>query len=151
MAMWSAQPALQGDTWWFVAGIGVDGGRQQDYVLVYNALSQETRLVAPLGDFRLVELPFLNSSGEQAVITGLLTDGSEVSVELIDAGSGEIRRLPNRVPLDWSADGQWLLQSDNDSLYLVPAAAEQSWPVNHDLPGCYWSVWIEKNSGQSDQ
>lgn len=41
--------------------------------------------------------------------------------------------------LDWSPDGDWLLfrQTDNDEIWLIPAATSQSQPLPHLPPGTY--------------
>jgi hypothetical protein len=63
---------------------------------------------------------------------------------MIDAKGGEMRRLAAIVPQDWSADGQWLVQSDRGLLLLVAAESGAEWPVQHDLTGCYWAVWTNR-------
>lgn len=144
LALWTVQPALRGDEWWYVTATGVRGDKRSDYVVVYNPALGETRLAAPLEGFTLVEPPMINVTGRKAIATALSDDGSRLSVELIDAESGQIRRLTDVVVQDWSADGDWLIQSERGVLHLVSTASGAEWPVRHDMTGCYWAVWTER-------
>jgi hypothetical protein len=144
LALWTLQPALQGDTWWIVTARGGGDIGSQDYVLLYNVESNEIRQALPLGDFQLVQAPMLNSSGSHVVITALSSDRSELSVELIDAQGGKLRRLASQVPSDWSADGKWLLQSYDGVLTLVSTRWDQERAVDIGDRGCTQAIWFER-------
>jgi hypothetical protein len=136
---------------WYVSAMGDRGGERTDYVLLYDPLATETRLALPMEQYELVEPPMVNGSGQQAVIIGLHRDGSQVSIELIDAREGEIRRLAPQIPQDWSADGQWLIQNDQGILTLTSTAGDAQWPIQHELTDCYWAVWTEQQEKQTSR
>lgn len=144
LGLWAIQRAEPGSSWWYVTARGDWEGKRADYVLVYDQAAGETRLVLPLEDYALVEPPMVNATGQQAVTIALTRDGSQVSIELMDADTGEIRRLAELVPQDWSADGDWLIQLDQGEMFLVSTASDVQWPIQHGLSGCYWAVWVEQ-------
>jgi hypothetical protein len=144
LAMWTAQPSLNGESWWFVGASSVTDSAAQDYILVFNPLSGEARLGADMGRFRLIQSPMLSPQGSYAIIAGISPDGADISVELLDATTGELSRLESYFPTDWSADEQWLIQMERGSLTLVATATGQRWPIDTNLPGCYTAVWTER-------
>jgi hypothetical protein len=150
LALWTVQPAAPGSSWWYVTATGNRAGDRVDYVLVYDLETGETRLALPMGQYGLVEPPMVNETGRQAVIIGLPRDGSQISVELIDADTSEVRRLPDLVPQDWSADGDWLIQLDQGVMILVSTADEAEWSIRHDLTECYWAVWTQQEGNLND-
>jgi hypothetical protein len=143
LGLWTVQSAAPGSRWWYVTARGERAGEEMDYVMAYDPAAGEIGLVAPMGEQALVQSPIVSQSGGQAVVIGLSEDGSRVSVELIDADGGEIRPLASHVPQDWSADGQWLIQTDEETLTLVSTTSQVQLPIEHGLSGCYWAVWTQ--------
>ena len=144
LGLWTAEPALNGDEWWFVGASSPGEADSQDFVAVFNPQSGEARIIADLGRYRLIQSPMISPQRGYAIIGGLSPDGNDISVELLDAATGELRRLESFFPTDWSADDEWLIQIESGTLTLTSTATGQQWPIEHDLPGCYSAVWTDR-------
>lgn len=139
VGLWTAQPVS--DSSWFVGASSLDAGDHRDFMFVYNPRTGEAKLATDLGGFRSVETPVVSPRGRYVMVVELSADGSEVSVELIDTLTGEMRRLQGFFASDWSEDEAWLMQVENNVLRFINTSTGQDWQVTHDLPGCYWAVW----------
>ncbi len=141
LGLWTAQPVL--GSWWFVGASSLDEGDQRDFMFVYDPRTGEATLATDLGSLRLVETPIVSPQGRYVVVVGLAADRGEVSVELIDTQTGEMRRLQGFFGSDWSEDEAWLMQTENRTLHFIATSTGQEWPVTHDLQACYWAVWSD--------
>ncbi len=144
LTLWTVQPAMPGSGWWYVTARGDWKGQRMDYFLVYDQAATEIRLAIPLVEYGLIQPPMVNAPRTQVLIVALPRDDGEMSVELISANTDEVRRLPARLPQDWSADGQWLIQLDRGLMTLVSTDSAAQWPIAHDLDSCYWAVWTKQ-------
>jgi hypothetical protein len=144
LSLWLVQPALHGDQTWFIAASGMREGTLLDYIAVANPFSGEVVLAAPMEEYHLVESPMVSPTGQQAIAIGLSADGSKISIELVDAVTGDMRRLPDLVPQDWSADGNWIIQLDQGLIQLTSTTNDVVWTIRHGLSTCYSAVWTNR-------
>ena len=95
--------------------------------------------------------PFLPSSnGRWLVLTELQGHHKNAWTILIhDLQQGTVRQLADSVPaipgnfplLDWSADGEWLLIADRESVRLIAPELDQEVIIPHDFESCSAVLW----------
>jgi hypothetical protein len=64
----------------------------------------------------------------------------------LDQESGDIVYQTDHFPVDWTADGQWLLFAENSALRVAAPALDFEWTIEHNLQGCYTAVWTNRTS-----
>ncbi|UCG23709.1 MAG: hypothetical protein JSW55_16440 [Chloroflexota bacterium] len=144
LGLWWARPVAQGEPAWIISTASMDPADGRDFLVILDPWGGEVVIAADLDRFRQFQPPMVSPGGRYAVSAGVAADGTGASVELVDTATGEMRRLDPFIPIDWSADGAWLLSVGGRALHLVSSATGQEWTVAHDLPGCNSAVWTDR-------
>jgi len=144
LGLWSARQVIKGEPVWIVSATALDSADARDYIVVLDPRVGQASVAVDLGGYYQFQPPMVSPEGGYTVAAGVSRDGIDVSVEMVDTASGEIRRLGPLFPTDWSADDAWLLSVKLGELHLISTVDGQEWPVALDLRGCYYAVWTDR-------
>lgn len=112
------------------------------YLFFFQPQTGELTVVLE-NEMEIILPPLLvNVGGPYLAVSALRED--DFLLRFLDPEDGQIVFRANRFPVDWSADGQWLLFVEERQLRVAAPFYNFEWTIEHDLPGCQSAVWIEK-------
>ncbi len=139
-----AHPARP-DQWFIQATSALGGTDGQDYLFGYDRQSGDVSLVLSLDD-RFQGTVQVEGNG-RFLATTTMENNTPVYL-LHDLQSRRTTTYPFApaffMGADWSANGDWLVMMDGESLRLIAPGSSYERPIFHGVAGCGTAVWVNK-------